>query len=347
MQIGLFTAHDRSLAEALAVWRRAEDVGLDAIGVVDSPLLMREATVALTALALQSSRVRIFPSVMNTLTRDPTVIAGAYLGLRDLAGDRVSLAFGAGDSSTAGVGLGSARLDHIAEFITTVRALVRGERAEYQGRTLQGAWHAWDGVEPRILMSAHGPKALAAAGRVADGVISGFGLLPETVAAAERIVRESAERAGRDPSAVELWHVAYYCPAETVQEGFVHANGGGAAVLARGGGLDGKLVPAHLQAAVQAVGETWTLETHARANHRALEVATATGSLDYLVQRAGGLIGPVDLGAGLADIEALGVERLLVVALGSDKMRLVGGIGEALATRSRRDTDDAARTGVL
>lgn len=329
MQVGVFTAHDRSLPEALAVWRRAEELGFDAVGVVDSPMIMREALVSLTALALSTTRVRILPSVLNTLTRDPTVVAGAYLGLHDLVGDRVTLAFGAGDSSTHGVGLGTARLAHMREFIAAVRGLVRGEAVTYQGRTLRGAWQAAQEVRARVLMSAHGPRALAAAGAVADGVISGFGMLPETVAEAERLVREGAERAGRDPSGIEIWHVAYYCPAETLQEGFVHANGGSAAVLSRGG-LAGKLVPRHLEDAVRAVGATWTLDTHGRANRRALEVAEETGSLDYLTQRGGGLIGPVDLPAALRDLAARGVERLLVVALGHDKLRLVEDLGAAL-----------------
>jgi alkanesulfonate monooxygenase SsuD/methylene tetrahydromethanopterin reductase-like flavin-dependent oxidoreductase (luciferase family) len=322
LQFGLFTAHDRSLAEARTVWRAAEQAGFDAIGVVDSPLLMREAFVSLAALAGDTTCARIFPCVMNTLTRDPTVTAGAYLGLRDLAGDRAFLAFGTGDSSTFGVGLGTARLAHVAEYMEAVRALARGEPAVYQGRRLQAAWGEWEAFEPRLFLAAHGPRALATAGRVADGVLCGFGLTEETISHAESIVRNAAEGVGRDPDAVEIWHVAYYCPAPTREEGFLHSNGAGAAVLARAG-LDGKLVPSQLVDAVTAVGETWTLEAHGRANARTLEVAQRTGCLDYLVERGGGLVGPVDATEVIRGLARRGVRRLLLVALGTDKLGLV------------------------
>jgi alkanesulfonate monooxygenase SsuD/methylene tetrahydromethanopterin reductase-like flavin-dependent oxidoreductase (luciferase family) len=339
VKFAFFTAHDRTLAEGRAVWRAVEDAGFDAIGVVDSPLLMREAFVSLAALALDTSRAQIFPCVMNTLTRDPTVTAGAYVGLRDLAGDRAFLAFGSGDSSTHGTGLGTARLAHMAEYVTAVRALLRGETAEFQGRRLKGAWHGFEPLEPRLFLSAHGPKALATAGRVADGVICGFGLMPDTIACAERIVRQAAEEAGRDPDAVEIWHVAFHCPAETVEDGFLFANGAGSAVLARSG-LEGKLVPDHLVDAVRAVGETWTLDTHGRANPRTVEVARETGCLEYLVQRGGGLVGPVDAAAQIRELRDRGAENLLFVSLGADKLGLVDQLGAALAevraaTRSR------------
>jgi 5,10-methylenetetrahydromethanopterin reductase len=329
MRVSLFTAHDRTLAEARAVWRAAEDAGLHAVGVVDSPLLMREAFVSLAALALDTTTLRIFPSVLNTLTRDPTVVAGAWLGIEDLAPGRTFLAFGSGDSSTHGTGLGTARLEQMAAFIEAVRALLDGGTATYQGRTLRGAWHGGASAAPPIFMAAHGPRALRTAGRVADGVICGFGLLPETIAFAERTVREAAEEAGRDPEPIALWHVAYYCPAPTVEEGFLHANGAGAAVLARSG-LEGKLVPDHLVEAVREVGATWTLETHGRANPRTVEVARSTGCLDYLVQRGGGLVGPGDPAAGLRALQERGVENLLVVALGADKLELVRRLGAAL-----------------
>jgi 5,10-methylenetetrahydromethanopterin reductase len=334
VEFGLFTAHDRGLAEAREVWRAVERAGFDAIGVVDSPLLMREAFVSLAALAADTVRARIFPCVMNTLTRDPTVTAGAYLGLRDLAGERAFLAFGTGDSSTFGAGLGTARLAHVAEYIDAVRALVRGEPATYQGRRLKGAWGGHEPIEPRLFLAAHGPKALATAGRVADGVLCGFGLTEATIAHAEGIVREAAEGAGRDPDAVEIWHIAYYCPAPTLDQGFLHSNGAGAAVLARRG-LDGKLVPPDLVGAVAAVGDTWTLEEHGRANPRTLEVARSSGCLDYLVERGGGLIGPVDPAQAIKRLADRGVRRLLLVALGADKLELVAGLAPVL--RALRD----------
>lgn len=329
MRFALFTAHDRALAAARAVWQAAEQAGFDALGVVDSPLLMRELFVSMAALALDSRRVQIFSSILNTLTRDPTVTAGAYLGLQDLAPGRISLAFGSGDSSTHGVGLGTARLAQMEEYIAAVRDLLAGQSASYQGRTLRGAWGDFQPCRARLLMAAHGPRALHTAGRIADGVICGFGLLAETIAHAEQLVGAGAEAAGRDPEEIEIWHVAYYCPAETVEQGFLHANGAGAAVLARSG-LAGKLVPAHLTEAITAVGRTWRLDRHARANQHTLEVAKRHGALEYLIARAGGMIGPGDPAQAIRALAANGVRNVLFVGLGADKLALVQRLGAAL-----------------
>jgi 5,10-methylenetetrahydromethanopterin reductase len=325
-----FTAHDRSLGRAREVWQLVERCGFDAIGVVDSPLLMREALVSMATLAADTTRIRVFSSVLNTLTRDPTVVAGAYLALEDIAPGRVFLAFGSGDSSTHGTGLGTARLAQIEEYLTALRALLEGETAHYHGRQLRGAWGDFEPRRPPLFLSAHGPRSLALAGRVADGVLCGFGLLPETIEHAEEIVRESAAAAGRDPDEIEIWHVAYFCPAESVEEGFLHANGAGAAVLARSG-MRGKLVPESLRDGVARTGATWRLESHGRASPRTVEVARESGCLDYLVERGGGLIGPGDHAEAIRELHRRGAHNLHFVALGADKTAVVAELGIAIA----------------
>jgi alkanesulfonate monooxygenase SsuD/methylene tetrahydromethanopterin reductase-like flavin-dependent oxidoreductase (luciferase family) len=328
MQFGLFMSHDRDLRESLAIWRSVEDAGFDALGVVDSPLRMREVFVSLAALAGQTERIRLFPSVLNTITRDPTVTAGGYLALHDLAGDRIFLAFGAGDSSTSGVGLGTARLDHMQEYVTAVRELLRGARASYQGRTMLATWEDHEPAEPKIFIAAHGPRSLERAGRFADGVICGFGVLPETVERARELIHRGARSVGRDPGGIEIWHRVFYCPADTVESGFRRANGGAAYLLTRGG-FAGKLVPDALESAIAEVGATWSLQTHARPNDRALEVARANGSLDYLASRAG-IIGPADPAVEIARYQARGVENILFVGLAEDKRQLVSTLGSAI-----------------
>jgi probable F420-dependent oxidoreductase len=58
-----------------------------------------------------------------------------------------------------------------------------------------------------VLMMAIGPKSLELAGRIADGVVLHTFLTDETLARAVRTVRESAERAGKDPAQVRVWSV--------------------------------------------------------------------------------------------------------------------------------------------
>ena len=58
-----------------------------------------------------------------------------------------------------------------------------------------------------MLMMAIGPKSLELAGRLADGVVLHTFFTDETLARAVRTIRESAERAGKDPAGVRIWSV--------------------------------------------------------------------------------------------------------------------------------------------
>src|SRR5690242_2253909 len=105
MQFAIITPPDARLDTARAWWRETETLGFDAIGVPDTPLMMRDAFVSLAAVALDTARIRLMLTVTNVLTRDASVMAGSFLGLEDLAPGRISFGFGAGDSATYGTGL--------------------------------------------------------------------------------------------------------------------------------------------------------------------------------------------------------------------------------------------------
>src|SRR5712692_8980825 len=91
------------LPETLTGWgelcREAEDSGFDWLGVADSQSVFRELYVALTLAALNTSRVRLGPLVTNPLTRHLVVTASAVSSIDELAGGRVVLGIGSGDSA--------------------------------------------------------------------------------------------------------------------------------------------------------------------------------------------------------------------------------------------------------
>jgi len=58
-----------------------------------------------------------------------------------------------------------------------------------------------------ILMMAIGDRSLELAGRIADGVVLHTFFTDRTLARAVTTVRNSAERAGRDPASVRIWSV--------------------------------------------------------------------------------------------------------------------------------------------
>ena len=83
-----------------------------------------------------------------------------------------------------------------------IKALMNGEKVEWCGKELELTWAL---KEPSIPMyiAGYGPKALAVAGRVADGVIIQLAdpVIIEWIMAT---AREAAEAAGRDPASIGI-----------------------------------------------------------------------------------------------------------------------------------------------
>ena len=179
MKFCICTAHDASLDLAREWWRRMDELGFDYIGIADTPMLCREVYLSLATAAAATSRAQLLLMVTNPITRDVSVTAGSMLTLRDLAGDRFSYGYGAGDSSMLGVGLNLAKGSQIAEYMGAIRDILGGRTADYQGRKLKAAWRNWEPWTPRLWMAANGPKNLRIAAQVADSVIVGGSLTSE------------------------------------------------------------------------------------------------------------------------------------------------------------------------
>jgi len=101
---------------------------------------------------------------------------------------------------------GTSTLGLMRDYVTTIRALVRGETVDHEGPsiTYHGARLNID-PPPRtpVYLAALGPEMTKLAGEVADGVSLNWCDL-DTIALARERVAEGAARAGRDPSDVKL-----------------------------------------------------------------------------------------------------------------------------------------------
>src|SRR5207248_7782806 len=122
-----------------------------------------------------------------------------------LAPGRTVLGIGTGHSGTRNLGIESGRIAELAEGAAAIRTLLSGSPAKWRGAE---AHLAWVRSPSPVFLSASGPKALAAAGRVADGAFVNFGIAAETIAQSEGAVQDAAAAAGRDPAAVEIWQIA-------------------------------------------------------------------------------------------------------------------------------------------
>ena len=195
--------------------RFADDAGLDFFSVNDHPYFADrvDAYAALGFVLGGTSHITGAVIMTNLLSRPAPVLARTVSGLSALSDGRIVLGLGAGGMWEEIVALGvprlspAARIRALEEAIVLVRALSGGGDAVtfdgefYQVSDLQPAAAA----TPPIWVGALGPKALAVAGRRADGWIPGHlaDWRSTTVAESRPLVEEAAASAGRDPASID------------------------------------------------------------------------------------------------------------------------------------------------
>ncbi|SNQ45299.1 5,10-methylenetetrahydromethanopterin reductase [Frankia canadensis] len=171
--------------------KHMEDLGIDRVSFPDSQLLWRDVWSTATAAALSTSRIGISVSVTNPVTRHPTVTASAARSVAEIAPGRLVVAVGAGDSALTHIGVPHARTRDIGDAVSAIRGLLRGETVEHPVHP----WRLHDPVQVPVLIAASGPRNLALAGQVADGIVAPGMAWERDV----DIVRTAAVAAGRDP----------------------------------------------------------------------------------------------------------------------------------------------------
>jgi alkanesulfonate monooxygenase SsuD/methylene tetrahydromethanopterin reductase-like flavin-dependent oxidoreductase (luciferase family) len=108
---------------------------------------------------------------------------------------------------------GSSTLGLMRDYLTIIRALVRGETVDYTGPSAEvhGARLAINPA-PRtpVYLAALGPEMLKLAGECADGVSLNW-CSADQVQLSRQLVAEGAARAGRDPSEVNIAEYIRIC----------------------------------------------------------------------------------------------------------------------------------------
>jgi probable F420-dependent oxidoreductase len=179
----------------------AERLGFDSAWTFDSPVLWQEPFVIYARMLEATERIQVGPMVTNPRSRDWSVTASLFATLNDMFGNRTICGIGRGDSALRVVGQSPTTLDEVAGAIRAIKGLAEGRQVEINGQSVRIPW-VRDGSLP-VWMAAYGPKALAVAGREADGLILQLAD-PFVVEWAIGQMRAAARDAGRDPEAVTV-----------------------------------------------------------------------------------------------------------------------------------------------
>ena len=195
------------LAFVVEAARRAEQAGFDSVWAGDS-LLARprgEPITLLAAVAGATKRVSLGTAVLLPLLRHPVTLAHSLATLDRISAGRLVVGVGPGaelpgtHAELAALGVPSdRRVGGMLSALERCRHLWKNEETgiELQPRPFRPSG-------PPIWIGGTGPRMLRLAGQTFDGWLP-FSPTPGEYAAGLRAVRESAERAGRDPETIAI-----------------------------------------------------------------------------------------------------------------------------------------------
>jgi len=302
--------------------RLAEADGWDLLGIADTPGNALDPWVALTAAAGVTRRVPLATCVTNLVTRPPALTAWAAASADRVAGGRVILGVGAGHSGVVNAGGRPAGAAALREGVTFLRDALAGRAAAAAGAIPLPASPGGAARPVPVYLAASGPKALRAAGAVADGAFVNYGLGAAEVAHARAALAAGAAETGRAAEDVDTWFVA--CLDVREERAAAHERLGNilgfVAAYILGPDPVGRGVPAELVPAIRTLRETYT-------THRAQMdpgLVRRLGLFDYLRARLAIAGTPDDCVTQVRRALAAGARQLMfTVSLASDPVRTV------------------------
>ena len=310
-----------------------ERLGFDMIGVADTPGNAMDLWVALGLAAARTEQVTLAACVTNFISRHPLVTASAAASLAALCRGRFVLGVGTGHSAAVSAGARPSAPGAFAEALTFTRHLLAGERA-----TLGGATAMLPRPAHRVPLYAagSGPRALAAAGAIADGVFINYGLQAEHVARARTHVNDGSRTAGRAASAVEDWWIACLDVSERREVAFEKLGNilGFVAAYVVGPDPAGRGVPDDLVPAIHEMRRTYTT----RRADMDPSLLHRLGLFEYLRRRLAVAGTPDDCIEQVRAARAAGARNLMfTVSLAADPERTVELFGKEVLPVVRRD----------
>ena len=321
--------------------RDAETLGVGS-AFISERFNIKEALTLSGAVGAVSETIGIATGVTNHNTKHPLVTASHATTMHRLTEGRFALGLGRGIKPMFDAyGLPPITSAQLEDFANVARRLWKGEvifghdgpLGKYPVLALDTAFNE----DIPIVISAFGPNSLELAGRVFDGVILHTFFSDETLQRCVKTVKDSAERAGRDPASVRVWScfatVGDHLPEDvrlkktvgrlaTYLQGYgdlmVTTNQWDPAVLARfradplvakfPGALDAKATTADLEHVATLLPDEWLS-------------AAATGTPDQCTSK---ILGQFDLGADSVILHGASPAELTPVLEAYGKRRPAG-----------------------
>jgi len=202
MSFGVTVLPDPPYQRWLELIQLAESHGFEYAWTYDSHVLWQESIPTLAVAARETSKIKLGHFVTNPATRDQTVLASSYATLNDISNGRMVMGIGRGDSAVRFIGRQPMKVAEFEKSLAMIKDFMNGREVTWNEKELQLKWVRPELPQIPMWVAGYGPKALAVAGRVGDGVIIQLAD-PEIISWIMDTARKAAEEAGRDPSALK------------------------------------------------------------------------------------------------------------------------------------------------
>ncbi len=222
------TGNDLTSHDILALACQAERHGFDSVWLNED--IGKDSVALLGAISTVTKSIGLGTAIINVYSRSALQITMAIGTLDDLSGGRASLGLSIGHHPWNDLGHGiplEAPLARLREYVKFIRKALSGEPFTHNGRFFSGVHTrlAFRPLRPDlpIYIGATGPRMVALAGEVADGLITNV-VTPHYVANFQvEQLRSAAQQAGRDPNKLELIAIVTCCPGARREEALAHA----------------------------------------------------------------------------------------------------------------------------
>ena len=199
LTFGVTVLPDPPYTRLVELMQLAESHGFEYGWTYDSHVLWQESFPLLTLAAQATSKLKLGHCVTNPGTREPTVLASGYATLHDISNGRMAMGIGRGDSARRYIGQKPVKVAEFERRCRMIKDFMNGRSVEWNDKELQLKWVRPELPEIPMWVAGYGPKALAVAGRVGDGVVIQLAD-PVVIQWIMDTARKAAEEAGRDPS---------------------------------------------------------------------------------------------------------------------------------------------------
>jgi 5,10-methylenetetrahydromethanopterin reductase len=289
--------------------REAEAWGFTGLLLADSQNLNADIWVELALAGAATSRLKVGPGVTNVLTRHLAVTASAAATLQAETDGRAVLGLGRGDSAVTQIGRRPVPASELEHALVALQGYLRGEEVTLEGTASSIHWLAECGLpKVPVEVAATGPRTIAAAARHAEGVDLAVGAEPERLRWAIGVARDAAPG---DLSLGAFINVAVHPDWDAARE-LVR---GSVAIFARfateGAPPDG--LSEVTRRGIERLSSGYDEQRHGRAT------APHAQTLDAQFIERFAIAGPSGhVRDRLAEIAALGIDRLIVVPASLD-----------------------------